>query len=65
VCLIKQKLKTKKYQYMYLWEKLESRGLRNDYNAEFYDDSSFITDDNRIIFYYSWLEKINKKYNYV
>ena len=46
---------------MYLWEKLESRGLRNDYNAEFYDDSSFITDDNRIIFYYSWSRKNKQK----
>jgi len=52
MCLIK---KHKKYQYLYLKEKLISR----DYEAD-----KFYIKDNRIIFYESWLKKINKKYKY-
>ena len=65
MCLIKQKLKTKKYQWLYLYEKLQHRGLRNDYDVEFYDDCSFAEDDKRVIFYMKWLDKINEKYNYI
>tara|TARA_R100001086_G_C11765485_1_gene239336 strand:- start:112 stop:273 length:162 start_codon:yes stop_codon:yes gene_type:complete len=47
--------KHKKYQYLYLKEKLISR----DYEAD-----KFNIKDYRGIFYESWLKKINKKYNY-
>tara|TARA_R100000995_G_scaffold55170_2_gene27126 strand:+ start:401 stop:562 length:162 start_codon:yes stop_codon:yes gene_type:complete len=52
MCLIK---KHKKYQYLYLKEKLISR----DYEAD-----KFNIKDYRGIFYEYWLKKINKKYNY-
>ena len=48
----------KKYQYLYLLEKLSVRDYRNDmFDCEINDE--------RINFYYDWLYKINKKYNYV
>ena len=48
----------KKYQYLYLLEKLSVRDYRNDMFA-------CELDDKRITFYYDWLNKINKKYNYI
>jgi len=49
--------KLKKYQYLYLLEKLSVRDYRNDlFLCE--------VDDKRITFYYDWLNKINKRYNY-
>jgi len=49
--------KLKKYQYLYLIEKLSVRDYRNDlFLCE--------VDDKRITFYYDWLNKINKRYNY-
>ena len=56
--LLKQKLKTKKYQYLYLQEKLCSKRWYN----EVLQDTSY---NKRITFYCNWLEKINQKYNYV
>ena len=55
--LLKQKLKTKKYQYLYLQEKLWGK----DWYNEVLQDEHY---DKRIIFYSNWLKKINKKYNY-
>tara|TARA_R100001509_G_scaffold162106_1_gene132875 strand:+ start:297 stop:494 length:198 start_codon:yes stop_codon:yes gene_type:complete len=64
VCLIKQKLKTKHYQYLYLQEKLTSREdalLNTDYdNNEYY----YQKESKRLDCLSSWLDKINKKYNY-
>ena len=49
--------KLKKYQYLYLIEKLSVRDYRNDlFLCE--------VDNKRITFYYDWLNKINKRYNY-
>ena len=48
----------KKYQYLYLLEKLSVRDYRNDMFA-------CELDDKRITFYYDWLNKINNKYNYI
>ena len=48
----------KKYQYLYLLEKLSVRDYRNDMFA-------CELDDKRITFYYDWLNKINKKHNYI
>ena len=63
MCLIK---KHKKYQYLYLIEKLNHQMRTDMYNEEigFYDpeyeeESSRIFRKN-----FSWLEKLNKKYNY-
>jgi hypothetical protein len=64
VCLIKQKLKTKHYQYLYLQEKLTSREdalINTDYdNNEYYYQKK----SKRLDCLSSWLDKINKKYNY-
>nr|BAR28068.1 hypothetical protein [uncultured Mediterranean phage uvMED] len=59
MCLIK---KHKKYQYLYLQEKLNTFTTQE----ALYDigHSGFIPIFNRIRFYYNWLDKINKKYNY-
>ncbi len=65
MCLIKQKLKTKHYQYLYLQQKLDTRVERENYYCEMYDcwdDTS--AEDDRISFYYKWLKRINEKYNY-
>lgn len=64
MCLIKQKLKTKHYQYLYLQEKLTSREdalINTDYdNNEYYYQKK----SKRLDCLSSWLDKINKKYNY-
>ena len=65
MCLIKEKLKTKHYQYLYLQQKLDTRMEHENYYCEMYDcwpDTS--KEHDRISFYYKWLIKINKKYNY-
>ena len=64
MCLIKEKLKTKKYQYLYLQLKIEKR----QENLSWYNDHcGFDTDeeDKRLDHLWFWLEKINKKYNYI
>tara|TARA_Y100000004_G_C8732981_1_gene335069 strand:+ start:232 stop:438 length:207 start_codon:yes stop_codon:yes gene_type:complete len=62
--LLKQKLKTKKYQYLYLlhklYEKMERINWYEDMCGEYNEEES-----NRVSFYIKWLDKINKKYNYV
>ena len=50
--------KTKKYQYLYLREKLSAKDYYNEIN---YCESL----DKRIGFYNTWLDKINKRFNYV
>ena len=64
MCLIKQKLKTKHYQYLYLQEKLtfrENALINTDYdNNEYY----YQKESKRLDCLSSWLDKINKKYNY-
>ena len=48
--------KHKKYQYLYLVEKIRGRDLESD---------MWNITDKRVIFYKSWLNRINKKYKYV
>ena len=46
----------KKYQYLYLLEKISHLDSRNDcFDMQL---------DKRIDFYYRWLFKLNRKYNY-
>ena len=49
--------KHKKYQYLYLLEKV----LVLDYRNDFFD----MKIDNKVNFYYNWLKRINRKYKYV
>jgi len=61
--LLKQKLKTKKYQYLYLWHKI----CEKSENINWYQDccgNEMKKESERISFYFDWLNKINKKYNY-
>jgi hypothetical protein len=50
--------KTKKYQYLYLREKISVKDYYNEIN---YCDLL----NKRIEFYSNWLSKINRRYNYV
>jgi len=62
--LLKQKLKTKKYQYLYLKFKLEQKQEK----MYWYEDHCGLDtykDNERLNHLWFWLEKINKKYNYV
>ena len=74
MCLIKQKLKTKHYQYLYLKYKIEQMQEKMYWYS---DHCGYDTDKDDAIneYYYfkeskrldclnSWLDKINKKYNY-
>jgi len=63
VCLIKQKLKTKHYQYLYLWHKVCEKSEEIDRCQDVYNEP-MIEESKRIRFYFNWLNKINKKYNY-
>ena len=51
------KKKHKKYQYLYLREKISEKNYYNQIN---YSESL----DERIDFYYNWLSKINRRYKY-
>ena len=64
--LLKQKLKTKKYQYLYLQQRLETKIEHQNYFCEMYDcwDNYQQNEHDRIVFYSKWLDNINKKYNY-
>ena len=56
----------KKYQYLYLKEKIQSKYNKNQYYCEMYDCFDTIDEiDKREDFYNNWLNKINKKYNYI
>ena len=64
MCLIKEKLKTKKYQYLYLKYKIQQK----QENLSWYGDHcgfDIDKDNERLDHLWFWLEKINKKYNYV
>ena len=50
--------KHKKYQYLYLMEKIHL-------NFEYLDDFSLREEFARIQFYKDWLMKLNEKYNYI
>ena len=64
MCLIKEKLKTKHYQYLYLQQKLDTRVEQENYYCEMYDCWPTSAEHDRITFYYKWLKRINEKYNY-
>lgn len=55
--MLRNPKKLKKYQYLYLKEKLISKDYYNEIN---YSESL----NERIGFYSKWLEKINRRYNY-
>ena len=63
MCLIK---KHKKYQLLYLREKLNCRGETLVYGDKYegVNEYLFSKESKRIQFLSCWLEKINKKYNY-
>ena len=63
MCLIKQKLKTKHYQYLYLKYKLEQKQEKMYW---YNDHCGFDTEkeDKRLDHLWFWLERINNKYNY-
>jgi hypothetical protein len=63
MCLIKQKLKTKHYQYLYLWHKVCEKSEEIDRYQDVYNEP-MKKESERILFYFNWLNKINKKYNY-
>jgi len=50
--------KHKKYQYLYLMEKIHL-------NFEYLDEFSLREEFARIQFYKDWLMKLNEKYNYI
>ena len=58
--------KHKKYQYMYLKEKilLRENVLVYQDNHDGINEFYFNQEHKRINYLYSWLKKINKKYNY-
>ena len=62
--LLKQKLKTKKYQYKYLWHKVCEKSEEIDRFQDVHNEP-MKEESERIKFYFNWLNKINKKYNYV
>ncbi len=61
--LLKQKLKKKKYQYLYL-EKNFNKWCEADYSCEIHHTSKFNIDD-RLAHLLNWLRRINQKYNYI
>lgn len=66
MCLIKEKLKTKHYQYLYLQEKLTVREEKLIYtdNYDGINEYYYIKESKRLDCLNSWLNKINRKYNY-
>ena len=62
--LLKQKLKTKKYQYLYLTEILN----KQHYSSMYDEEIGFMGDEKTYKIWtknFDWLQKINKKYNYI
>jgi hypothetical protein len=55
--------KLKKYQYLYLENKIWYNWTEADYECEIYKTSKFNIDD-RSQHLLNWLKKINKRYNY-
>ena len=62
--LLKQKLKTKKYQYQYLESKIFYKWTEADYDCEIHKTNKFNIDD-RSQHLLNWLRRINKKYGYI
>ena len=62
--LLKQKLKIKKYQYKYLWSKVSEQSQYLFWLSD-HCGKNTEKESKRIGFYFDWLNKINKKYNYV
>ena len=66
MCLIKEKLKTKKYQYLYLKEKLD---LKIQYYDHWIDTtgmgSEILSEEKRYKHLQEWLKRINNKYKYI
>ena len=60
--MLRNHKKLKKYQYLYLLEKLNK--LTTEETLYDVGHSGFLPIFNRIGFYYNWLNKINRKYNY-
>jgi len=60
--LLKQKLKTKKYQYLYLESKIRHKWTEEDYHCYMIEAEDYY--DKRALHLLDWLERINKKYNY-
>ena len=58
--LLKQKLKTKKYQYLYLQMRLIADDSERDKLDSAVGGHPMLNTHK----YYNWLERINKKYNY-
>jgi hypothetical protein len=61
--LLKQKLKIKKYQYKYLWHRTYEKSEEIDRYQDCFGEP-MEEESKRIIFYFNWLNKINKKYGY-
>ena len=55
--MLRDHKKLKKYQFLYLQEKVSAKDYYNEIN---YCQSL----NERIKFYYNWLNKINRRYNY-
>jgi len=63
--LLKQKLKTKKYQYLYLKEKLYLKMQCYDHWTDTTGmGCEILSEEKRYKHLEKWLEKINNKYNY-
>ena len=61
--LLKQKLKTKKYQYLYLTEKLN----RQHYSSIYDEEIGYMEEEKTYKMWmknFDWLKKLNKKYSY-
>ena len=57
MCLIKKQ----KYQYLYLWHRVCVKSESID-KQEYMMGETCKYENERVIFYFKWLEKINKKY---
>ena len=60
--MLRNHKKLKKYQYLYLLEKLNK--LTTEETLYDVGHNCFLPIFNRIGFYYNWLNKINRRYNY-
>ena len=61
--MFKNNNKLKKYQYLYLENKIFLKWTEADYDCEIHQTEKFNIDD-RSQHLLNWLERINKKYNY-
>lgn len=61
--MFKSNNKLKKYQYLYLENKIFFKWTEADYDCEIHQTEKFNIDD-RSQHLLNWLKRINKKYNY-